>query len=149
MKKLFLTLLLILLLAACSPAAPVETAIAPVTGLRISGGGSPTTLTLADLQALEPSQAEFKGVTYVGARLAAVLEAAGYDPAQIKAVKAVATDGFSANYEPELFLRDDTVVAYALPDGPLTEEDGAFRMVLPDQEGRLNVRQLVELQVIQ
>ncbi len=149
MKKLLLPILLILLLAACSPAAPVETEIAPVTGLTISGGDSTTTLTLADLQALEPAQAEFKGVTYVGARLASVLEAAGYDPAQIAAVKAVAVDGFSANYEPALFLRDDTLVAYALPDGPLAGDDGSFRMVLPDQEGRLNVRQLVELQVIQ
>jgi hypothetical protein len=33
-------------------------------------------------------------------------------------------------------------------DGPLSAEDGLFRMVLPDQEGKLNVRLLTRLQVV-
>ena len=33
--------------------------------------------------------------------------------------------------------------------GDLTADDGSFRMVLPGAEGKLNVRMMVELQVIQ
>ena len=43
------------------------------------------------------------------------------------------------------FSREDTLVAYARVDGPLAEDEGAFRMVLPDQEGKMNPRQLVEI----
>jgi hypothetical protein len=57
----------------------------------------------------------------------------------------VASDGFTANYESALFSREDTLVAYATVDGPLGEEDGAFRMVLPNQEGKMNPRDLVEI----
>jgi hypothetical protein len=63
-------------------------------------------------------------------------------------VKATAVDGFSANYEPALFNKEDTLVAYARADGPLAEDEGPFRMVLPDQEGKLNPRQLVEIRAI-
>jgi hypothetical protein len=57
----------------------------------------------------------------------------------------VASDGFTANYESALYSREDTLVAYATVDGPFGEEDGNFRMVLPDQGGKLNPRQLVEI----
>jgi hypothetical protein len=47
-------------------------------------------------------------------------------------------------------LKDNVLVAYALADGsPLTADDGSFRMVLPDEEGKLNVRMLAALQIIQ
>jgi hypothetical protein len=41
--------------------------------------------------------------------------------------------------------REDTLVAYARVDGPLGEDEGSFRMVLPDQEGKMNPRELVEI----
>jgi hypothetical protein len=77
--------------------------------------------------------------------LTALLEDAGIDPTALTAVKAVASDGFTANYESALYSREDTLVAYATLDGPLGEEDGTFRMVLPDQQGKLNPRQLIEI----
>ena len=66
-------------------------------------------------------------------------------PTALTAVKAVASDGFTANYESALYAREDTLVAYARVDGPLGEDEGTFRMVLPDQEGKMNPRQLVEI----
>jgi hypothetical protein len=45
-------------------------------------------------------------------------------------------------------LVDDVIVAYARADSDLAEEDGAFRMVLPGAEGKLNVRMLAELQIV-
>jgi hypothetical protein len=71
------------------------------------------------------------------------------DPAQVKAIKAVAADGYSVNYDPSQIFSDDIIVAYARLDGDLTEDDGAFRMVLPGAEGKLNLRMLAEIQIIQ
>ncbi len=72
------------------------------------------------------------------------------DPGAVKAFKAVAADGYAVNYDPAQFLKENVLVAYALADGsPMSAEDGDFRMVLPDEEGKLNVRMLTELQIIQ
>jgi hypothetical protein len=114
----------------------------------VSGDGVTKAFTRADLEALTVTQAAFKDVTYKGVAVSALVQAAGFDPAQVKAIKAVAVDGFTVNYDPSQVLVDGVIVAYARADGDLAEEDGAFRMVLPGAEGKLNVRMLAELQVI-
>jgi len=77
-----------------------------------------------------------------------LLTDAGIDAQSLKALKAIASDGYSVNYEPALFLREDVILAYAKADGPLDGDDGAFRMVLPGEEGKLNVRMIVEIQAV-
>lgn len=142
MKRfLIVTFVIALALSACAP--QTQDPAAPV--LKVSDGNVEKTYTADDLKALEASQADFKGVTYVGVKLTVLLADAGIDPNALTIVKAVASDGFTANYESALYSREDTLVAYATVDGPLGEEDGSFRMVLPDQEGKLNPRQLVEI----
>ena len=142
MKRFWIvTFVLALALSAC--ASQTQDSDAPV--LKVSDGNVEKTYTVDDLNAIGESQADFKGVTYVGVQLTALLEDAGIDSTTLTAVKAVASDGFTANYESALYSREDTLVAYATVDGPLGEEDGTFRMVLPDQEGKLNPRQLVEI----
>lgn len=140
-----LVLVFVALLAACAPAAPAASE-GPV--LKVTDGTVAKTYTVAQLQALGAVQASDKGVTYVGVPLAALLRDAGIDPAAIRAVKAVASDGFTANYTADIFLAETTLVAYARADGPLTEEEGTFRMVVPDAGGKLNPRMLVEIQVV-
>jgi DMSO/TMAO reductase YedYZ molybdopterin-dependent catalytic subunit len=138
MKRfLLVTLLIALALTACAPKA--EESAAPV--LKVAD----KTYTADNLKALGESQADFKGVTYVGVPLTVLLKDAGIDPTAVTIVKAVASDGFTANYESVLFSREDTLVAYARADGPLGEDEGTFRMVLPDQEGKMNPRDLVEI----
>jgi hypothetical protein len=146
MKRIwFILVLLALLLGACAQnVAEVEG-----TSLAISDGTNEKTYSLADLQELSVTQAAFNNVNYVGVSVTDLLKAAGYDPAAVKAVKAVASDGFSVNYEPAIFNRPDMIVAFAQVDGPLTAEDGNFRIVLPDAEGKLNPRMLVRLDVVQ
>lgn len=143
----FVSLLLVLvaLLAACTPAAPAASE-GPV--LKVTDGTVAKTYTVAQLQALGAAQATDKGVTYVGVPLSTLLRDAGIDPAAIRAVKAVASDGFTANYTADIFLAETTLVAYARADGPLAEEEGTFRMVVPDAGGKLNPRMLVEIQVV-
>jgi DMSO/TMAO reductase YedYZ molybdopterin-dependent catalytic subunit len=142
MKRLpFIILCFALVLTACAPKA--QDAAGDV--LKVSDGKTEKNYTAADLKALGEAQADFNGVTYVGVPLTVLLQDAGIDPAALKIVKAVAVDGFSANYESALFAREDTLVAYARADGPLGEDEGSFRMVLPDQEGKLNPRELVEI----
>jgi DMSO/TMAO reductase YedYZ molybdopterin-dependent catalytic subunit len=93
-------------------------------------------------------QASDKGIAYIGVPLKVLLQDAGIDPTKISAVKAVASDGFTSNYDSSQFMADDTLVAYARADGPLTADEGIFRMVLPDQGGKLNPRLLVEIDAV-
>jgi DMSO/TMAO reductase YedYZ molybdopterin-dependent catalytic subunit len=137
-------------LAACGGAAtPAPVASTDANVLVVGDGSTQKSYTPAALQALPGAQAAFQDVTYQGVALTALLQDAGFDPQAVKAVKAVASDGFTVNYGSDLFLLPNTLVAYAQADGPLTAEDGTFRMVLPDQEGKLNLRMLTTLQVVQ
>jgi len=151
MKKLLFTLIFaILVLAACAPAAE-QSASAPAEAvLLVTAGERQQSFSVEDLQALPPVEATFNAVTYKGVTVSALLEAVGVAPDGIKALKAVAADGYSVNYDPAQVLKENVLVAYALADGsPLGADDGNFRMVLPDEEGKLNVRMLAELQIIQ
>lgn len=153
MKRLLLLILVlsIALLSACASANPTEdqnTSSETTPTLVISGGKTSKSYTRSDLEALPATQAAFKDVTYIGVTIAALLEDAGIDPTQVKAIKAVASDGYSLNYDISQLLADDIILAYARADGDLAEDDGAFRMVLPGAEGKLNARMLVELQII-
>lgn len=144
MNRISILLLVLLLITGCASVAD-----APGEALLVVTDGTTTVnYSLEELEALAAEEAAFRDVVYVGVPLSVLLEDAGFDPAGLRAVRARAVDDFTANYEPELFLRPDTLVAYAQADGPLTEEDGDLRMVLPEQEGRLNVRQLVEITVV-
>lgn len=146
-KTILWVLLLVLLVSGCASNAAAGTTNA--AGLKISDGKVTKTVTVENLKALPQTQAAFKNVTYVGVKMTDLLASAGFDPQTVKAVKAVASDGFSVNYDPALFQRADVIAAYKTVDGALAAEDGSFRMVLPGQEGKLNVRMLTEIQVTQ
>lgn len=144
LKFMLYLLLMLAFLVGCGGNGSDQTA----ETLTLTDGTSETTYTVDELESLGGSLATFGGVTYLGVPLVTLMQDAGFDPAAVSAVKATANDGFSANYGTDLINRDDTLVAYAQAAGSLTEDDGHFRMVLPNQEGKLNVRQLVSLQII-
>jgi hypothetical protein len=146
MKQLILGILLLaLILPGCeqSPATPTT----PQTTLVVSGGSITKSYTVADLQKLGSVKASWSGVEYVGVPISILLKDAGFDPSQVKMVKAIASDGYTDNYSPSLFNKADTLVAYARSNGPLTAYDGVFRMVLPGQVGNLEARMLIKIQV--
>jgi hypothetical protein len=147
MKRVFWSLALSLVLTACAIQSPAASNSA-VPDLQVTDGDQTKAYTIADLQSLPSAEASFEGVAYTGVPLLTLLNDAGYAPDGLAAVKAIASDGFSATYDPTLFQREDVLVAYAQADGPLAEEDGVLRMVVPDGEGKMNVRMLVELQVL-
>jgi Oxidoreductase molybdopterin binding domain. len=143
-RTLFVILVLALVLAACAPKA-----VAPAgAALKVTDGTIVKTYTVDELKALGSVQASDKGIAYVGVQLKVLLQDAGIDPTRLSAVKAVASDGFTVNFDPTQFMADDTLVAYAQADGPMTAADGTFRMVLPDQGGKLNPRLLTEIDAI-
>ncbi len=146
MKRLFVFVMLFALaLSACAPqAAPAQAG--PV--LTVTDGTTQKTYSAEAMQALGAVQVTAKDVTYVGVKLSDLIKDAGFDPASLAAVKATASDGFSANYEAAQFNAEDTIVAYATSAGALTEEDGTFRMVLPAEGGKSNVRMLTTITVI-
>jgi DMSO/TMAO reductase YedYZ molybdopterin-dependent catalytic subunit len=133
---------LLALLVGCDQESP-----ASQNALKITDGDSEQSYSVEDLKVLAAEQATFREVAYIGVPLSLLLEDADFNPASVSAVKATAADGFSANYDQELVNRPDTLVAYARVDGPLADDEGALRMVLPDQEGKLNPRDLVEIRV--
>jgi DMSO/TMAO reductase YedYZ molybdopterin-dependent catalytic subunit len=137
-------LLTVTLLAACGGGAAEPAS----DSLLVSDGTVTKTYTVDDLAKLPVTEATFQEVGYKGVVLAALLQDAGIDPAALKAVKAVASDGYSVNYEPALFLRQDVLVAYAQAAGPLTADDGLLRLVIPDAEGKLNVRMLTKIEAV-
>jgi DMSO/TMAO reductase YedYZ molybdopterin-dependent catalytic subunit len=144
--RLFSLIIVLALAAACGSAAASRDAASPV--LRVVDGTSTTTYSAADLEAMPASQASLKEVVYTGVALSVLLEEAGFDLSQISAVKATAADGFSAQYDASLFGKADTLVAFARAGGPLADDEAPFRMVLPAEGGKLNPRQLVEIEVI-
>jgi hypothetical protein len=137
--------LLALLLVACSS----TTSQNDGASLVVTDGTTEKSFSVADLEKLPVTESTFNEVTYIGVSLGTLLEEAGFSPGDLSAVKATATDGYSVNYDPGLFTREDVIVAYSTTDGPLTEDDGTFRMVLPGEEGKLNIRMLGELKVSQ
>ena len=144
-RSTILLIILALLLGACNEGSQSTLESGTLT---ITDGTTEVTYTSENLQGLSLNEAAFGDITYVGVKLKGLLENAGFVTADIKAVKAVASDGYSANYDASIFLRDDVIVAYATADGPLSTDDGQFRMVVPGEAGKLNVRMLVTLQVI-
>lgn len=145
MKRFLLFVLVgVLALVACAPKAQEPTAAV----LKVSDGTIEKTYTADDLKALGETHATFQDVTYIGVPLTVLLQDAGIDTTALTAVKAVAVDGFTANYDASLYAREDTLVAYARTDAPLADDEASFRMVLPNEDGKLNPRQLIEIVAI-
>ncbi|MDZ7844422.1 MAG: hypothetical protein U5K99_06445 [Anaerolineales bacterium] len=142
--KAFYVLLFGLLLIGCSGCIPQ---VEEVNQLLITGDGREVIYTVEEMQTLGAARSEFEGETYVGVPLIALLQESGYASGEISTVTAVAADGYSVTYTPEIFQQEDVLVAYAREEGPLDGDQGTFRMVLPGEEGKLNVRLLAELQV--
>jgi hypothetical protein len=142
----FSIILFVLLLVAC--ASNGATPKGDQSSIKITDGTTEKTFSVADLEGLPTTESTFNDVTYKGVSLTTLLEEAGFDPQELSAVKASATDGYSVNYDSTLVVKQDVIVAYATVDGALAEDDGLFRMVLPGEEGKLNIRMLAELQVI-
>jgi DMSO/TMAO reductase YedYZ molybdopterin-dependent catalytic subunit len=144
MKRILFTIVVLaVLVSACAPKAQTDTA--PATTLTVSMGDMQKTYTMDQLKALGAVQETFKDVNYVGVPLTALLQDAGIDPSSISAVKAVATDGYTVNYDSSMFALPDTMVAYARADGPLSDTEAPFSMVLPGQEGKMNARMVVQI----
>lgn len=145
--RLILGILILFSLAAC--AASNQSAETAENSLLISGGEIKKDYTRANLEALPSVEATFNDVTYLGVPVFELIKDAGFDPQQVKALKAIANDGYSVNYDASQFLTEGFSVAYATVGGELSADDGAFRIVFPGAEGKLNLRMLVELQIIQ
>jgi len=143
--KIFIFILLVsLLLSACGS---IPTPGENVPTLTVTNGIASKIYITADLQKLRQVQLEYKGVTYLGVPLSILLSNAGYDPALVGTVQAVTSDGASADYNLNLIQKPDTVLAYSLLDGPISNDEGPFRMVLPGQVEKLNPRKVVKLLV--
>lgn len=147
-----LILLAALLLAACGPAGqasptPPQEASTPGVILTITGGEAEQSFTLEQLQALPVTEVESADGQFVGVRLSDLLAEAGFDLQTIVTVQAVAVDGFSSTYPPDLFTRQDAVLAYARKGGNLNADEAPLRMVIPGEGGRMQPRMVNRIEV--
>lgn len=115
--------------------------------LSITDGVDTKTYTLANLQALEQRSVEDKVEAYVGVSLSVLLRKAGFNTEAVTEVQGVASDGFSANYAPDLITQPDIIVAYARSDALLTADELPFCMVAPGLGGKLKPRMVVDPRV--
>ena len=149
MKNLLFTLLIMVTLVGCGASATQDKATVQETVLTIINGDNQQIYTINDLKTLPSMVSSFNDIDYMGVSVIFLLKEAGVNINEISAVKAVATDGYSINYEPAQLLPDDVLVAYSLADGgSMASDEGKFRMVLPDQEGNQNLRLLYKLVII-
>lgn len=133
MKKAFVfagLLIMLTLLAACAPAQ--ETAVLTVGGQEYSQ---------SDLEALGAISVDYtdkdgETTTYEGVLLSEVLNNAGVDG---ETVTFTAADG----YEAEMAMED----AMACSDCIVAFDDGSLRIVMPEQTGKLQVKDVVEINV--
>lgn len=141
---LFLVLIVALVGCTSTDATPPP---AGATILTVNGADIEKTYTLEQLQGLPVTHVESDDGSFVGVRLTDILTDASYDPDQITSVRVIAQDGFSSTYDSALFTREDTVLAYAREGGNLNDDEQPLRMVLPGQEGRMQPRQVVSIEV--
>lgn len=146
-KVRILTFLLMSMLAVMLAACSGTEGVSENATLTVVAGENEQSYTRAELEELGAATVDAEGNSYVGVPLSTLLEDAGIDAAGAGTVSAVASDGFSASYEPEMVLDPETIVAYATSDGDLAGDEQPFRMVLPDQPGRMNVRMLARIEI--
>ena len=136
-------------MTACGSPFTQDTVSIPEAVLTIVQGESEQIYSIDELKALPSTISSFNEIEYLGVSVITLLEAAGIYTGEISAIKAIALDGYSVNYEPGQLFKDDVLIAYALADGrSMSSDDGNFRMVLPDQEGNQNLRLLYKLKII-
>ena len=105
-------------------------------------GGASRLLARDELAAMPVAQVSDRGHDYTGVLLRDLLT-----PAELAAnapLEARGADGYTKTLAPEVLVRDDALVAYAVDDGPLAEGEGPLRLVIPNSQG-LSVKQLVQL----
>jgi len=134
--------LVVLLLSACTAGNIEKNAI---ENLVVTDGVDEVIYSVDDLKKISEIEEDFLEETYLGVPLPDLLAVAGFEVDNVKSIKAVAADGYSVLYDSTIFTREDVLVAYAKTEEPLSKDDGTFRMVLPGEEGTLNLRMLVEL----
>jgi hypothetical protein len=153
MKKLWFylstALLLLGLLAACSTPAPTATLVPPVeepsggTAFKITGGGKEVAWTEDELKAMDTLDVDYTGkdgttTTYTGVPMNALLELAGAGEGATLVL--VASDGYTAEIAlADVQSCDNCIVAF--------DPEGGLRSVLPDQSGKVQVKDLVEIQI--
>ncbi len=147
MRHLFHLIVVGLLLSACAPSTPT---IAPVEVVVVTNGETAQQYTVEELRALPATAVEREGDIYTGILMRELLADAGYEWHDVLTVEAVASDDYSWTYDADLLARDDFILAYARGEGgeaPVGPEHGPTHTILPGEQGRMNVRMVVELVV--
>ena len=140
-NRLFIGLV-VLFLSACA-VGNIEKNV--IENLVVTDGVKEAIYSVDDLKKISEVEKDFLDETYLGVPLPNLLTVAGFEVDNIKSIKAVAADGYSVLYDSTIFTREDILVAYAKTEEPLSKDDGTFRMVLPGEEGKLNLRILAEI----
>ena len=143
--KLVVSVLLLagIILAACGAPAAVEsaTAEAAVAVLKITGPATEVSLTADDITAMDQIEVEYTGkdgatTKYTGALVTQLLP----DVSDASTITFVAADDYSAEISgAELLQCTNCIVVF--------QAEGGLRLVMPDFSGKLQVKDLVEINI--
>lgn len=151
-----LLVLVVLSLAGCAPAAPAEADAAAAGAstawtLPVVTGSTTTEMTMEELQALPQNEVEFLSKetgtnnVYTGVLLKELCQAAGADLAAVKSVEVEAEDGFLAIMNPEMALGDGAYLVLQMDGGPLPEEMGRVRVLVPGEATKFQVKMVKQI----
>lgn len=150
MEKSFIRIsgmiLLAMLIVSCAPQAlpAVAEPVAAEAALTLSGPATGVSWTMEDLQGLPATETDYTNkdgetTTYTGVPISALLAEAGVE--SFKSLTLVAADEYSAEVtSEELAGCEKCIVAF---------DNGSLRSVMPDLSGKLQVKDLVEIQINQ
>jgi hypothetical protein len=146
--NLILIAILLLNMIACnSNQGVLENEITLISGPVLKVGDK--TFDIEDLENMPKVESSFEDVVYIGVPVSELLLLAGISLENIKAIKAVASDGYTMHYESNQLNNENNIVAYRQKDGPLSGDEGNFRMVFPGEAGSMNLRMLIELSPVE
>ena len=147
LRAIALALLLVAPPAACGGADELgEVAAVPADRLQIAAAGRLLRAADADRLGGERVEQRERGRTFAGVRLRDLLADAGVDLADLRAVEALAADGYRHTLTREQALADSTLVVDREGDAALTGRDGPLRLLVVDDR-EASVRALRRLVV--
>lgn len=139
-------ILVAVLVVSCAPQA-APNAVEPVSAeaaLTLSGPATGVSWSMEDLQGLPATKTEYTNkdgetTTYTGVAISALLAEVGIET--FKSLTLIAADGYTAEVTAdELAGSPNCIVAF---------DEGSLRSVMPDLSSKLQVKDLVEIQINQ
>ena len=161
---LFLALIFLFVLSACSPDRLPEVdrdngdALSTDEKIVLKGFGvEQINILISEIRKLPPVErdvvlirksGEEKNFRVKGALLADLLESLGKDQKNLSGIRFIAGDGYMIEVGAEILANRDIIMAYEIDDQPLEEGVKPIRIVIPEERGMYWVKNLIQIEIL-